>query len=225
MHWPPRARSDDETSSEDPGAETDSTAAPRARRFTALLLLVYGLLPIWAGLVWSASLGGVAGFALASPFAVAVALPYSGVTLLVALVGIGVYKAVRGDHGRKRRLALLTILLPTVILAAHVALRWTQDQKRDVALHDVQRMAVEFASEMARRDGLHVTRAVLHSSELDVSGSPTRFDVYVDGGKVFYAVVEVKQALSGNPSFRLLCTTSLSPAARDSHRHPCEQGK
>jgi hypothetical protein len=118
-----------------------------------------------------------------------------------------------------------TILVPTVILAAHIALRWTQDQKRDVALHDVQRMAVEFASEMARREGLYVTRAFLHSSTVDLSGTPTRFDVYVDGGKVFYAVVEVKRALSGNPSFRLLCTTSLSPGMRDSRKHPCEQGK
>jgi hypothetical protein len=101
MYWPPRAPSDEETSTEGPGAVTDPTDVPRARRFATLLLLFYGLLPIWAGIVWSASVGGLAGFALASPFAVAIARPYSGATLLVALVGIGVYKAVRGDHRRK----------------------------------------------------------------------------------------------------------------------------
>lgn len=225
MHWPPGAGSDDKTSSEDPSAEAGLAAAHRARRFAAILLLLYGLLPIWAGIIWSASLGGVASFALALPFAVAVALPYSVVTLLIALVGIGVYRGVRGGHDRKRSLAVLAVLVPTVILATQIALRWTEYQKRDVALEDMKRTAVEFASEMARQDGLHVTAARLSAHTLDPSGAPTFFDVYVDAGKAFYAVVEVKQAPGDNPRFRLLCTTSLSPGMRDSRKGPCEQGK
>ena len=200
-------------------------------RFRLLLLVGVGLAPLWIALLL------VAYVAMTSPNEAAVAgwvlvpaIPASGVTLLIAVVGIVIYSGTRGEPKRKLVFAGSFVLSACLLLIV-TGLLFVSAGQDNVRLAQSERNRVlhfvESHPDVRKAAGEKIK--VLLSSETRSKSGPlaARYDVAVtgtetfEGAGTFYAVVGADRATPA--SFTLLCTTPLSPGQRDSSKGPCEQ--
>lgn len=158
----------------------------------ALLLGVFGFLPLWVAIVVLV-LGGwgrpeTDAYWTVAPWMVVAAVPLSGITLLIAFATMAVFNRASGDGPRKLRSALASLLGFVALAAVGAGLIWLNYQRNERRSRSETAAALEFVKtnpEVIRAAG-PVRDAAVSSRTL---ASDPRFSITVRGDRWIYAIV------------------------------------
>ena len=192
-----------------------------------IFFLGFGLLPLWAALVFIAFAvmtmsSEHAGMTL---WAIVPAFPACAVTLAIAAVCTAIYSRVQGDHGRKLLISggFLSAALLLFVVAGGTF--WSNKKGTEQDILAEKARAEEFArNNLAVRSEVGEPSTVsVNSYTIDRAGRmPTVYDVTVVGTKTVYAIVEVDRKTKP-PTFSLRCTTPLYMGQREVFKSRCAQ--
>lgn len=206
------------------------------KRWIVLLIAGFGLLPLWASVVWmiaeASRHGHGSDYWAAAPWAAIAGLYLSKYTVLAALVTIFVYHWVRGDAERKRRLATLTLAFGSVVSVGLAG--WPYYRASEIRKHNERQreLVLEFAlgsqdirDAMPERGDLSVSIATG-----DNDGRARTFDVSIrppsglqgdPWANSIHAIIDVSDR-DTQPNFSIRCFTRLDVGQRKSW-DPCRQ--
>ena len=207
------------------------------------LILGFGLLPVWAAIVWVAVASLAASnpheYWLVAPWILFIAWLYMPLTMAIAALTIAAYNITPGDTTRKTRIAVLTFAIPILLGIGWVAMNALNRGALVAKVEQEQRDVIEFVihdSVLRQRlgddiDGLISSVTTDRNSDAarvrfvyDESVRwPTKYEVAVTSGSALvYAIVGVTRDRQG-PHFTLKCINSIALAQRDRGKGDCDQ--
>ena len=191
----------------------------------ALVLLGFGLSPLWAAAVLAWYLiTSKPSYAIAAPWLFVVAVPATAVTLGIAGLSFKVH-AIAGGSPRRKALAATAFILTASLLMVFVALAYWGNRQDEQALLRAEEAAVEtfvetesaVIAQVGEPKQVSVVTYTIPSS----SSLPVEYEVKAEGTSVVYAIVAVTRNNKNQRFFALSCTTPIYFGHRDASRHPC----